>query len=146
MSKLLTALLAVGFGFGLNAAIAQDVKSDQSKADRQEQIMQQKEQDTDASKAGSRERATHTDSRTQSGESGGNASAASGQNAGSDLSSEQIPAQSMPSVGHPKEGAATGQFGVKKFNEQESGQLDQSTSGMSDQGSERQTDKRITPN
>jgi len=146
MSKLLTALLAAGFGLGLNAATAQDVKSDQSKTDRQEQIMQEKEQGIDASKAGSRDRATTTDGRTQSDQSAGNAPAQPDQNAGPDLSSEQIPAQSLPSVGHPKEGAATGQFGLKKFNEEESGQLDQSTSGMSDQDSSRQTDKRITPN
>ena len=31
MSKLFSALLAAGFGLGLNAATAQDVKSDQSK-------------------------------------------------------------------------------------------------------------------
>jgi len=145
MSKLLTALLAAGFGLGLNAAIAQDVKSDQSKADRQEQIMQEKEQGVDASKAGSRDCDNTTGGRTQSDQSAGNAPAQTGQSAEQDLSNEQVPPQSLPSVGHPREGAATGQFGVKKFNEEESGQLDQSTSGMSDQDS-RQTDKRITPN
>jgi len=126
MSKLLAALLAAGFGLGLNAATALDIKSDQFKADRQEQIVQQKEQGVDASD--------------------GNASAPTGRSAEPDLRSQQIPPQSLPSVGHPQEGAATGQFGVKKFNEEESGQLDQSTSGMSDQDSSRQTDKRITPN
>jgi hypothetical protein len=50
----------------------------------------------------------------------------------------------MPSVGHPKEGAVTGQYGVRKLDE--SGQLDQSTSGMSDQSSGNELDKRITPN
>jgi len=38
----------------------------------------------------------------------------------------------------------TGQYGVRKLDE--SGQLDQSTSGMSDQSSGNELDKRITPN
>ena len=139
MSKLLTALLAAGFGLGLNAASAQDVTSDQTKADRQEQIMQEKEQGINASRAGARDRATTNDGRSQSNQSSGNDSAQTGQSAGPALGNEQIPAQSMPSVGHPQEGAATGQFGVKKFNEQESGQLDQSTSGMNDQESSHRT-------
>jgi hypothetical protein len=134
MSKLLTALLAAGFGLGLNAATAQDVKSDQSKADRLEQIMQEKEQG--ASKAGTTNYATPSDIRSQS-EQSGDASTQAGSN-------EQVPQQSMPSVGHPKEGAVTGQFGVKKLDE--SGQLDQSMSGMSDQSSSNEPDKRITPN
>src|SRR5690242_4501891 len=56
MSKLLTALIAAGFGFGLNAAVAQDVKSDSEKAKRQEEIMQQKEQGAGNSAQGQRER------------------------------------------------------------------------------------------
>jgi len=56
-------MLAVGFCLGLNAASADNCKSDQSSAD----------------------------------------------------NLTQIPVQSMPSVGHPEQGAATGQFGVKKF-------------------------------
>ena len=134
MSKLLTALLAAGFGLGLNAATAQDIKSDQSKVDRLEQIMQEKERG--ASKAGTRSYAAPSDTRSESDQSG-NATTQAGSN-------EQIPPQSMPSVGHPKEGAVTGQFGVKNLDE--SGQLDQSTSGMSDQSSGNAPDKRITPN
>jgi hypothetical protein len=44
MSKLLTALIAAGFGFGLNAAVAQNVDSDKDKARGQDQATQQKEQ------------------------------------------------------------------------------------------------------
>src|SRR3954454_13298924 len=134
MSKLLTTLLAAGFGLGLNAATALDIKADQTKANRPEQSMQENEQT--ASKAGTTNYATPSDTRSQS-EQSGNASTQAG-------SSEQVPQQSMPSVGHPKEGAVTGQFGVKKLDE--SGQLDQSTSGMSDQNSSNEPDKRITPN
>lgn len=134
MSKLLTAMLAAGVGVALNAAAAQDVQSDQSRADRLEQIMQQKEQG--ASKSGTRSYVAPSDTRSQSDQSG-NARTQAGSN-------EQIPPQSMPSVGHPKEGAVSGQFGVKNLDE--SGQLDQSTSGMSDQGSGNAPDKRITPN
>jgi len=134
MSKLLTALLAAGFGLGLNAATALDIKADQSKVDRPEQTLQEKEQA--ASKGGTTNYATPSDTRSQS-EQSGNASTPAGNN-------EQVPPQSMPSVGHPKEGAVTGQFGVKKLDG--SGQLDQSTSGMSDQSSGNEPDKRITPN
>ena len=132
MSKLLTALLAAGFGLGLNAATALDINADQSQ--RPEQTMQEREQG--ASKAGTSNYVTPSDTRSQS-EQSGNASTQAG-------SSEQVPQQSMPSVGHPKEGAVTGQFGVKKLDE--SGQLDQSASGMSDQNSSNESDKRITPN
>ena len=134
MSKLLTALLAAGFGLGLNAATALDIKADQSKVDRPEQTLQEKEQG--ASKAGTTNYATPSDTDSQS-EPSGNASMPAGSN-------EQVPPQSMPSVGHPKEGAVTGQFGVKKLDE--SRQLDQPTSGMSDQSSGNEPDKRITPN
>jgi hypothetical protein len=74
MFKVLTAILAAGLGLGLNlnVATAENCTSDESRADRL----------------------------------------------------EQIPPQSMPSVGHPEQGAATGQFGVRKFHEQTSGQLD----------------------
>ena len=134
MSKLLTALLAAGFGLGLNAATALDIKADQSKVDRPDQTMQEEEQA--ASKAGTTNYATPSDTDSQS-EPSGNASMPAGSN-------EQAPPQSMPSVGHPKEGAVTGQYGVRKLDE--SGQLDQSTSGMSDQSSGNELDKRITPN
>jgi len=134
MSKLLTALVAAGFGLGLNAASALDIKADQSKVDRPDQTMQEKEQG--ASKAGTANYAAPSDTRSQ-GEQGGNAATQAGSN-------EQVPPQSMPSVGHPKEGAVSGQFGVKKLHE--SGQLDQSTSGMSDQSGGNEPDKRITPN
>ena len=139
MSKLLTALLAAGFGLGLNAATALDIKADRTKADqtkvdRPEQTVQEKEQGV--SKAGRANYAIPSDTRSQREESG-NASTQAG-------SKEQVPQQSMPSLGHPKDGAVTGQFGVKKLDE--SGQLDQSTSGMSDQSSGSEPDKRVTPN
>jgi hypothetical protein len=44
MSKLLTALIAAGFGIGLNAAVAQNVNSDKDKAQGQDKVMQDKEQ------------------------------------------------------------------------------------------------------
>jgi hypothetical protein len=115
MPKLLTVVLAAGFGLGLNAAVALDIKADQSKVDQPEQTLQEKEQA--ASKAGTTNYATPLDTRSQS-EHSGNASTQAGSN-------EQVPLQSMPSVGHPKEGAVTGQFGVKKLDG--SGQLDQPT-------------------
>ena len=133
MSKLLTALLAAGFGLGLNAATALDIKADQSKVDRPDQTMQEEQ---GASKAGTSNYAIPSDTRSQS-EQSGNAATQAGSN-------EQVPPQSMSSVGHPKEGAVSGQFGLKKLDE--SGQLDQSTSGMSDQSSGSEPDKRITPN
>ena len=43
MSKLLSALIAAGFAFGLNAAFAENVKSDGDKVKGQEEVMQQKE-------------------------------------------------------------------------------------------------------
>ena len=58
MSKLLTALAAAGFAFGLGAAAAQDVKSDREKAKGQEEIMQQKDQGTGQAAQGNRERPT----------------------------------------------------------------------------------------
>ena len=140
MSKLLTALLAAGFGLGLNVATALDIKADQSKVHRPDQAMQEEHQtmqeEQGASKAGTSNYATPSDTRSQS-EQSGNAATQAGSN-------EQVPPQSMSSVGHPKEGAVSGQFGLKKLDE--SGQLDQSTSGMSDQSSGSEPDKRITPN
>jgi len=44
MSKLLTALIAAGFGIGLNAAVAQNVNSEKDKAQGQDKLMQDKEQ------------------------------------------------------------------------------------------------------
>jgi hypothetical protein len=44
MSKLLTALIAAGFGIGLNAAVAQNVDSDKDKARVQEKATQDKGQ------------------------------------------------------------------------------------------------------
>ena len=44
ISKLLTALIAAGFGIGLNAAVAQNVNSDKDKAQGQDKVMQDKEQ------------------------------------------------------------------------------------------------------
>ena len=46
MSKLLAALIAVGFSVGLNGAIAQNVESDKDKAQGQEKVMKEKEQGT----------------------------------------------------------------------------------------------------
>lgn len=48
MSKLLTGLMAAGFSFGISAAIAQDVQSDQDKAKAEAQHMRQKEQEVGA--------------------------------------------------------------------------------------------------
>ena len=56
MSKLLTALIAAGFAFGLNAASAQDVKSDAAKKQGQEEMMKDKEQGNGQSAQGQRER------------------------------------------------------------------------------------------
>jgi len=75
MPKLLTALLAAGFGLGLNAATALDIKTDQFKVDRPEQALQDKEQA--ASKAGTTKYATPSDTRSQS-EQSGNASTPAG--------------------------------------------------------------------
>jgi len=127
MSKLLTALLAAGFGIGLNAASAQDVRSHQSKLDCPQQMTQEKKQGA----------INAIPSDAQSDRSSVNSAAQVG-------SKQQIPSQSMPSVGHPKQGAISGQFGVKKLDE--TGQLDQSMSAISDQGGDNGPDRRITPN
>jgi hypothetical protein len=67
MTKLLTAMCAAAFVFGVNSATAQNVKSDQDKAQGQEQEMQEKEKGTtDAGQQGGqgdRERAKSDDSR-----------------------------------------------------------------------------------
>ena len=63
MTKLLTAMLATAFAFGLNVAVAQNVKSDQDKAQGQEQKMQEKEKGTTGAAQGDRERAKPEDSR-----------------------------------------------------------------------------------
>ena len=136
MSKLLTALIAAGFGFGLNAAVAQDVKSDSEKAKGQEEIMQQKEQGVDQPAKGQRERpAAANEGRTTqgAGNADDNTSGAQDQNAPQTQDGKKIPGQSAPSVGHPNEGKTTGQGeGVKKDNQQ-SGQPDNSGTGMSNQ-------------
>jgi len=137
MSKnLLTALLAAGFGFGLNAAVAQDVRSDSEKAKTEEQIMQQKEQGVAQPAHGQRNRPTTGDGRTTQSAPGtdDNASAAQDQQAPQTQGGQKIPGQSAPSVGHRQEGQTTGQgHGVKKDNQQ-SGQSDGSSgTGMRDQ-------------
>jgi hypothetical protein len=67
MTKLLTAMCAAAFVFGVNSAIAQNVKSDQDKAQGQEQKMQEKEKGTTGAGQqggqGDRERAKSEDSR-----------------------------------------------------------------------------------
>jgi hypothetical protein len=133
---LLTALIAAGFGFGLNAAVAQDVKSDREKAKGQEEIMQQKEQGVGQRAQGQRDRSATDDRRTtQSAPNGdGNTSAATDRNVPQTQDGQKIPGQSAPGVGHPQEGQTTGQGqGVKKNNEQ-SGQSDSNSgTGMSNQ-------------
>jgi hypothetical protein len=131
MSKLLSALIAAGFAFGLNAGFAQNVKSDSDKARGQEDVMQQKEQGKDQSAQGQRNRPASDDGRSAQGAAGSDSSsAAQDQNAPQTRSGKQIPEQSAPSVGHPQEGETAGQGkGVKKDNEQ-SGQSD-TTSGAS---------------
>jgi hypothetical protein len=67
MTKLLTAVFASGFALGLNYAVAQNVKSDQDKAQGQEQQMQEKEKGTSGAgqqgTPGDRERAKTDDGR-----------------------------------------------------------------------------------
>src|SRR5215813_1196635 len=46
MTKLLSAMLAAAFAFSINSALAQNVKSDQDRAQGQEQKMQEKEKGT----------------------------------------------------------------------------------------------------
>ncbi len=153
MSKLLTALIAAGFGFGLNVAVAQNVKSDSDKAKGQEEIMQQKDQGAGHNDQGQRNRPTTDDGRSAqgaqtNGQSTGadksgtdNSSAAQDQNAPQTQSGQKIPDQSAPSVGHPNEGKPTGQGeAVRKQNQQDTGagSQDNSSTGQagpnSDQG------------
>lgn len=154
MSKLLTALIAAGFGFGLNAAVAQDVKSDREKAKGQEEIMQQKEQGVGQHTQGQRNRPATDDGRTTQSAPGSddNTSAAKDQNAPQTQDGQKIPGQSAPGVGHPQEGQTTGQGqGVKKENQQ-SGQSDSNpgtgmsnqdnTSGQSGAGNDQTTGKK----
>jgi hypothetical protein len=71
MSKLITGLLSLGLVFGIDAAIAQNVKSDQDKARGQEQQMEQKEKPTgnagQSGQSGDRERAKTDDGRSAPG-------------------------------------------------------------------------------
>lgn len=116
MSKLLTALIAAGFAFGLNAASAQDVKSDAAKKQGQEEMMKDKEQGKGQSAQGQRERPATSDGRSDQGTD--NTSAAQDQNAPKPQNGTQIPDQSAPAVGKPNEGQPTGQGkGVKKQNQ-----------------------------
>jgi hypothetical protein len=128
MSKLLTALVAAGFVFGLGSASAQDVKSDREKAKGQEETMQQKEQGTNGAAQGKRERPAMNEGRSNSAD---DATAAKDQSTPQN-DAGAIPDQSKPSVGKPKEGQPTGQGqAVKKQNEQ-NGQSDgNSGTGMS---------------
>jgi hypothetical protein len=70
MSKLLSALIAAGFAFGVSGAIAQNVKSDSEKQRTQEKVMEQKEQGTDQSTQGQRNRPTTDDGRSSQGAAG----------------------------------------------------------------------------
>jgi|KBSSwiStaDraftv2_1062776.scaffolds.fasta_scaffold1102242_1 hypothetical protein len=118
MSKLLTALIAAGFAFGLNAASAQDVKSDAAKKQGQEEMMKDKEQGKGQSAQGQRERPATDDGRSAQGAGTDNTSAAQDQNAPKPQNGTQIPEQSAPAVGKPNEGQPTGQGkGVKKQNQ-----------------------------
>jgi len=118
MSKLLTALIAAGFAFGLNAASAQDVKSDAAKKQGQEEMMKNKEKGADQSAQGQRERPAANDGRSAQGAGTDNTSAAQDQNAPKTQNGSQIPEQSAPAVGKPNEGQPTGQGkGVKKQNQ-----------------------------
>jgi hypothetical protein len=119
MSKLLPALIAAGFAFGLTAASAQNVKSDATKKQGQEEVMKDKEQGKDQSAQGNRERPATDDGRSAQG-AGNNSdtSAAQDQNAPKTQSGSQIPEQSAPAVGKPNEAEPTGQGkGVKKQNQ-----------------------------
>ena|SRR5689334_9852359 len=131
MSKLLSMLIAAGFTCAVSGALAQDVTSEGQRAQGQEKQMEQKEQGVQHNQAGARERRTQDADRTQSGDNNTNSSQSSGssQNDRSTSQSDEVPQQSMPSVGHPKEGAQTGQFGKK----------DMDQSGQSKPGSEPQT-------
>jgi hypothetical protein len=68
MTKLLNVVFAAAFAFGLNSALAQNVKSDQDKAQGQEQKMQEKEKGTSGAgqqtNQGDRERAKSDDNRS----------------------------------------------------------------------------------
>jgi hypothetical protein len=114
MTKLLVTSIAIGCGLLVNAASAQDVKSDRTKRQQQEQIMQEKEKGADHATPGGRDRATTNDGRVQNG-------AQAGANGSQTSTQKQIPEQSMPSVGHPKEGASVGQAGIKKYDERTGG-------------------------
>jgi hypothetical protein len=88
-------LLAAGIGMSVNYAMAQNLSTDTERTTTQSS---QSEENVAAR--------PDQDGSNQSNESGTQA--------------DQVPQQSMPSVGHPAEGGQTGQFGVKKFNESES--------------------------
>lgn len=116
MSKILATLLAAGFGLSMNAVTAQDVTSEGARAQRQEQLMKQKEQETGQSQSGARERATPSYERTQEGQSGDNSSAQSGQSAGdssaqrdqSGTPRDDTRQQQTPGAADHQEGAQTG--------------------------------------
>jgi hypothetical protein len=124
MPKLLSMLIATGFTCAATAALAQNVTSEGDRAQGQEKVMQQKEQGAGQTQQGARERRTQDYERTQTNQSNDTSSAQSNSNTtssdtaqSSDKQSSKVPKQSMPSVGHPEEGAQTGQFGVKEMDE-----------------------------
>jgi len=128
MPKLLSMLIAAGFGVGLHGAIAQDVTSEGQRAQGQEKLMQQKEQGAGQSQNGARERPSPSYERTESPQHNDSTQNSQHTDSGSGQSDQnaaqpgQVPQQSMPSVGHPQEGGQTGQFGTKDMDQ--SGQSD----------------------
>jgi hypothetical protein len=106
MSKLLNAALAAALGFGLNAAMAQNVDSDKDKAHEEDRIMQEKEKG-----------ATSGADEAGAGQSG---------QGGQDTKTMPVPAQSADTVGRPAEREPTGQgHGVKEQNQQSGQSSDQ---------------------
>jgi hypothetical protein len=96
MTKLLTAMFAATFALGLNVAGAQNVKSDQDKAQGQEQKMQEKEQGT----SGAGQQSGQSDRERAKTNDGRNAPSAGGPNS-ADKAETAMKCEGM--TGHDKE-------------------------------------------
>jgi hypothetical protein len=143
MSRLLTALIAAGFGIGLNAAVAQNVNSEKDKA-----------QGQDTQPAGAQSAKTSKDCSNMSGKDkekciqatpagAVDTSTGEGSKAKGAIAKERdrekaqspnesgIPAQSNSAVGHPNQQGTTGegQNGPGAAKNIQSGQSDQTQSG-----------------
>ena len=113
MNKSFATLIAMALACGVNASIAQNVKSDQDKAQGQEQRMQEKEKGTSGAQQSApneRERARSEDSRTAP-SAGGEANDCKGMTG---RAKEQCLKKNPPATGQTDSGTAQPREGQKQ--------------------------------